>query len=56
MAENEDEWLWETDDEPIQAPLRVEEPSPQAAKAPVKSAEVVSDVGLHVMGMSDDAL
>src|SRR3954454_2204687 len=56
MAENDDQWLWESDDEPSDSPMRYEESVVQASSTPVASAEVVKEVSLHLSGKTDEAL
>src|SRR6185369_5366048 len=57
MAENDDnEWLWFDEDEPVQTPLRVDDASPQMDKSAVSAAEIVKAVPLHLQGKSDEAI
>src|SRR4051812_13427344 len=53
--DNDDQWLWVVDDEPIDTPLTVEPAAPPSAKA-ITSPEVVKAVSLHLSGKSDDAI
>src|SRR3982751_4469771 len=55
MAENDDQWLWESDDEPSDSPMQYEQSVVQAS-TPVASAEVVKAVALHLAGKTDEAL
>jgi tetratricopeptide (TPR) repeat protein len=55
MAENDDQWLWFDDDEPEQAPLRVDTGATDG-KTAATSPEVVKAIQLHLSGKTDEAL
>ena len=56
MAENDNEWLWEVEDEPASGGLSIEQAASDAAKTALASEAVVTVLGLHLARRTDDAL
>jgi len=56
MAENDNEWLWFDEDEPVQSPIRMDDASPHIDKAAVSAVEIVRAVPLHLQGKSGEAI